>query len=142
MDAVVMISTDAEKALAMKESMVAAFLDIEKAYDCMWQEGLFIRMREMGIGGRMYNFVLDFLSGRRFCVRVGSEVSDGFDVVQGVPQGSVISPVLFNMMVNGVFESLKPGTLFENGTLRFDLNKYEEDKAAQKCNLPWFMISL
>ena len=48
----------------------------------------------MGVGGFFYNWVLDFLTDRRFRVKVGSEMSEEFKIVNGIPQGSVISPVL------------------------------------------------
>lgn len=52
-DALVKLSNEKEKTLAMKEITVAVFLDIEKDYDTMWREGLL-----MGISGRMCNYVL------------------------------------------------------------------------------------
>ncbi len=46
--------------------MNIVFFDIEKAYDSMWREGLLIKLNKIGIRGRLYNWVLDFLSERRF----------------------------------------------------------------------------
>ena len=68
----------------------------------LWREGLLIQMSRMGISGRFYNWVLDFLSERKFRVKVGPEISDEYDIVNRIPQGSVISPVLFNIMINGI----------------------------------------
>ena len=56
-DALVKVSNEAEKALSRKEVMVIVYFDIEKAYDSMWREGLLIKMQDMGIGGRLYNWV-------------------------------------------------------------------------------------
>ena len=96
------------------------FFDIEKAYDSMWREGLLIQMSRMGISGRFYNWVLDFLSERKFRVKVGPEISDEYDIVNGIPQGSVISPVLFNIMINGIFMNLDR---------RICLSLYADDRA-------------
>lgn len=63
--------TDALIRFIMKEVMVAVFLDIEKAYDTMWSEELLIKFVNMGIKGRMYNYLLDFLSQLTLRVRVG-----------------------------------------------------------------------
>lgn len=60
----------------------------------------------MGISGRMYNYILDFLSQRSIRVRVGNGISEEFMVESGFPQGSVISPILFNIMVNDIFEKV------------------------------------
>lgn len=70
------------------------------------REGLLIKMNKMGIRGKLYNWVLEFLSERRFRVKVGSDVSEEFEIVNGIPQGSVISPVLFNVMINDIFMNL------------------------------------
>ena len=102
-DALVKVSNESEKALSRKEVMVIVYFDIEKAYDSMWREGLLIKMQGMGIGGRLYNWVLDFLSYRKFCVKVGDTISDSFDIINGIPQGSAVSPILFNIMINDIF---------------------------------------
>ncbi len=59
-------------------------------------------MNEMGIGGRLYNWLLDCLSNRTLCVKVGDAVSHDFEIVNAIPQGSVISPILFNSMINDI----------------------------------------
>ncbi len=45
---------------------------------------------------------------RSFQVRVGEEMSASYDILNGTPQGSVISPILFNLMINDIFERVKP----------------------------------
>lgn len=71
----------------MKELMVIVFFDIEKACDSMWKERLLIQMNRMGISGRLFNWVLDFLSERKFRVKVVLEISEEYDIVNGIPQG-------------------------------------------------------
>lgn len=90
----------------MKEFLVAVFFDIEKAYDTLWREGLLIKLDRIGVGGRMYNWILDFLFERTFQVRIGEETSASYDILNGTPQGSVISPILFNLMNNDIFEKV------------------------------------
>lgn len=92
----------------MKEFLVAVFFDIEKAYDTLWREGLLIKLDKIGVGGRMYNWILDFLFKRTFQVRIGEEMSTLHDILNGTPQGSVISPILFNIMINYIYERVKP----------------------------------
>uniref|UniRef100_A0A8C2FGS7 Reverse transcriptase domain-containing protein n=1 Tax=Cyprinus carpio TaxID=7962 RepID=A0A8C2FGS7_CYPCA len=108
MDALLLFENEVRKALIMKEFLVAVFFDIEKAYDTLWREGLLIKLDRIGVGGRMYNWILDFLFERTFQVRIGEETSASYDILNGTPQGSVISPILFNLMINDIFEKVKP----------------------------------
>ncbi len=108
MDALILFENDVKKALIMKEFLFAVFFDIEKAYDTLSREGLLIKLNKIGIGGRMYNWILDFLFERSFQVRVGEEMSASYDILNGTPQGSVISPILFYLMINDIFERVKP----------------------------------
>ncbi len=103
MDSVVRLETEIRRAQANKETVVAVFFDIEKAYDMIWKEGLLIKLDKMGIGGNLFNWIKDFLFGRKIQVRIGAEISSQYEVGNGTPQGSVISPLLFISMINYVF---------------------------------------
>ncbi|KAK7891307.1 hypothetical protein WMY93_023270 [Mugilogobius chulae] len=60
-DAVVRLENVVRKAEANKESVLAVFFDIEKAYDMLWREGLLIKLHQLGVGARAFNWVRDFL---------------------------------------------------------------------------------
>lgn len=106
MDAILCLEAEIRKAQTNKEMVVAVFFDIEKAYDMLWKEGLLMKFEKLGIGGKLYNWVLDFLFGRKIEVRVGTAYSDMHAVENGTPQGSVCSPVLFNIMINDIFDQI------------------------------------
>ncbi|XP_063075987.1 RNA-directed DNA polymerase from mobile element jockey [Engraulis encrasicolus] len=106
MDPVLCLEDSIRKAQANKEQVNAVFFDIEKAYDMLWREGLLIKLEAMGISGRLYNFVMDFLLNRTIEVRVGQSYSDTYPVDNGVPQGSVCSPLLFSVMINDIFSDI------------------------------------
>lgn len=72
----------------------------------IWKEGLLIKIRKLGVTGKMYRWVRDFLYGRTTEVRVGKTVSQKHKVVNGTPQGSVISPLLFSIMTDDVFDGV------------------------------------
>lgn len=93
MDPVLRLEGDVRNALASKESVLAVFFDIEKAYDTMWKEGLLIQLHLVGVEGRVFNWIKDFLFGRAIQVRIGSEMFNKYVVDNGTPQGSVIKPV-------------------------------------------------
>lgn len=109
MESVISLDSDIKKAMINKEGLVAMFLDIEKAYDMLLKEGLAIKLYDAGIRGRLLNWIRDFLKNRVIHVRVGEALSDGTSIDNGTPQGSVISTVLFNVMINDIFQDLGPG---------------------------------
>lgn len=106
MDPVVCLENEVRKAQANKEQVNAVFFDVEKAYDMLWKDGLLIKLESIGIGGRMYNWVMDFLRDRSIEVRVGSSHSNIYSIENGTPQGSVCSPILFNIMINDIFSGV------------------------------------
>ena len=59
-------------------------------------------LHDNGLRGRLPNFISNFLSDRSFNVRIGSTLSDTFEQEQGVPQGSILSPTLFNIKINNI----------------------------------------
>ena len=69
-----------EKTVVMKEGMATVFFDIEKAYDTKWREGLLINMERLGIGGRLYNWVLAVFNPS-IKVKIGSILSDAYGVL-------------------------------------------------------------
>ena len=70
---------------------------------------MLIKMHRMGIEGNLFNWVMDFLRERVIQVKIGSEESESHEVENGTPQGSVISPTLFTIMINDIFENIPIG---------------------------------
>ena len=109
-DHLVGLESSVNKAFSNKESTLAVFLDIHKAYDMVWRKGVIIKLQKMGVGGRMSRWIDNFLSNRSIRVRVNGIFSAIKIVMNGVPQGSVISPILFNIIVNDIpkmFQNIK-----------------------------------
>lgn len=80
-------------------TMVAS-LDFAKAFDTVWHDGLLYKMLNFGFGRNICRLAASFLSGRTFKVRVGTIFSDIRLVQAGVPQGSLLGPVLYNLYVS------------------------------------------
>ena len=82
------------------EHVVAAFLDIEKAFDSVWHNGLRFKIFQLDLPTKMTRWFSDFLVGRVIQGNVNSFFSNQINPKAGVPQGSVLSPLLFLIYVN------------------------------------------
>jgi hypothetical protein len=76
-------------------STVAVFLDIEKACDTSWHLGLLCKFSTLQCSHSLIKLISNFLSQRNFRVLVEGEISTPRDMKAGVPQGSVLSPILY-----------------------------------------------
>jgi hypothetical protein len=82
---------------AHRESLVFVKLDMQKAYDRVWRAGLMERLRCIGVGGKMYSWVRSFLCDRRAGIILEGVSSGWREYKSGVPPGSPLSPLLFNI---------------------------------------------
>ena len=87
-------------AFVKTEHVVATVFDLEKVCDTTWKYGIMKDLHNIGLRGQLPNFTSNFLSNRSFNVRIGSTLSHTFKQEQGVPQGSILSPTLFNIKIN------------------------------------------
>lgn len=85
--------------LCKKRVTLLLLLDIHGAFDNVWREGLLHKVSALGISPKMHAWITDFLRNRRCRVKLGSHFSDWISTHRGVPQGSVLSPTLFNIML-------------------------------------------
>lgn len=94
-----------------KKSTLAIFFDIAKAYDNVDPAVVFEKLTEVGITGRIQIFLKNALANRKLKVRLGSSFSTSRSCTRGLPQGSVLSPILFNIVLAGLPRCLPKYTL-------------------------------
>lgn len=83
-----------EKALEERKICSSLFLDVSQAFDKVWHEGLKIKLRQV-LPVRLYDILKSYLGNRLFRVRHGNEYSELKEISAGVPQGSVLGPLLY-----------------------------------------------
>ena len=118
------LESSINKGFANRESTLAVFLDIQKAFDMLWRKGIIIKLQNMGICGRIIKWIDNFLTNRKIQVKINSTLSTSYTVQNGVPQGSVISPLLFNIAVNDLPDNITG----------IQISQYADDIALWKSN--------
>ena len=76
------------------------FLDISKAFDRVWHEGLLFKLQSYGINGPLLGLIKDFLTDRLQRVVINGQVSSWKEILAGFPQGSILGPLLFLIYIN------------------------------------------
>ena len=71
----------------------SVFLDISKAFDKVWHEGLIFKLKENGISGELLHILSDFLGNRKKRVVLNGQNSSWSNVRAGVPQGYILGPL-------------------------------------------------
>ena len=100
-----------------RKNTCVVFCDFSKAFDRVWHRGLLFKLREYGIKGVLLNWFKSYLTNRQQRVLVGSDKSTYMTINAGVPQGSVLGPLLFLIYVNDISNSLTSITrLFADDT--------------------------
>lgn len=96
------ISEKIEEGFENKSFTATVFLDVAQAFDKVWLEGLKSKMIKLNISSHLKAIIFSFLENRTFAVRINSTISGTKAIKAGVPQGSVLGPLLFNIYTSDI----------------------------------------
>ena len=100
----------------------AVFLDISKAFDKVWHEGLIFKLKQNGISGSLLTLFENYLCNRKQRVVLNGSCSDFFTIESGVPHGSVLGPLLFLIYINDLETNIKSNIkFFADDTMLFSI---------------------
>lgn len=104
-DHIIRLESDVRRGFFYHKYTLAVFLDLQHAYNLTSKVALLTKMFKIGFRGRLMYFIQSYLENRTFQVRNGT-LSDIFEQENGLVQGGVISPILFNIMIDDVFHAV------------------------------------
>ena len=87
------------------EATAAVFVDLKGAFNRVWRDGLIYKLHKMGVNGRMLKWIQNFLTDRTARCHILNTAGPQFSTKVGLPQDSVLSPVLFNIFTKDMYES-------------------------------------
>ena len=90
-----------------KKKAYVALLDVQKAFDTVWHNGLFYKLYSYGIKGHTWRILRKWYQSTTCTVLWDGEQSHPFNIKQGVKQGAVLSPLLYSLFVNDLLVELE-----------------------------------
>ena len=110
------------------KALYTCFVDFQKAFDSVWHEALFRKLENKGINGNFLNIIKNIYDMTECAVKINGKLTKQFKYEKGVLQGNPLSPLLFNLFINDIFEAIRnesPITL--DGVNKLNALMYADD---------------
>jgi retron-type reverse transcriptase len=123
------------------------FLDIKKAFDTVDHEILIKKLKFYGVDGTVILWFRNYLKDRYQCTRVGDNISTFLEIKCGVPQGSILGPLLFSIYINDLVNACNLSTPYlfaDDGALLFNnicRNSYLSIKIELMTVIKWLNVN-
>lgn len=102
LDALSVVKNDVSRSLNHSKTSIICLLDFEKAFDSVWSRGLLSKMNNMNINNNTTAIIQSFLSDRSADVMIDNAPSLPFPIERGVPQGTRLGPILYNIYISDI----------------------------------------
>ena len=122
------VMEDFTKLIENERNIDIIYLDFKKAFDSVPHERLLIKLESYGITGNINLWIRDFLNNRQQKVRVSNSYSEEAKVLSGIPQGSILGPVLFTLFINDLPDNLSSTCkIFADDTKMYNTPQNQKD---------------
>ena len=130
------VNAHASNTLNRKESAVAAFLDVSRAFDRVWHVWLLHKLLQVGSPHHVMLVLASFLRGRTFRVCVDGAIFNSHSIIAGVPQGSSLSPALYSHFTNDILVQQDTMLAFTPTTLPWSPHRSTQHTQRRSSSVP------